>query len=151
MGHGMIADRYGRRKTLLAGLWIVNVLTLLTAIFATSFTSFCTLRFLTGLGLGVLLPLGTTFINELAPPGQTVAAAKAWLKTNPSAVAPWDAKGYRVKDAPYTPAGAVVAMAGNAMVSRQTNLNFPAQRNILSCIYEGVQVPMDAGLRIEAR
>ena len=68
MGHGMVADRYGRRKTLLAGLWIVNVLTLLTAIFATSFTSFCTLRFLTGLGLGVLLPLGTTFINELAPP-----------------------------------------------------------------------------------
>lgn len=68
MGHGMIADRYGRRKTLLAGLWIVNVLTLLTAIFATSFASFCTLRFLTGLGLGVLLPLGTTFINELAPP-----------------------------------------------------------------------------------
>lgn len=68
MGHGMIADRYGRRNTLLAGLWIVNVLTLLTAIFATGFASFCTLRFLTGLGLGVLLPLGTTFINELAPP-----------------------------------------------------------------------------------
>jgi AAHS family 4-hydroxybenzoate transporter-like MFS transporter len=68
MGHGMIADRYGRRNTLLAGLWIVNVLTLVTAIFATSFASFCTLRFLTGLGLGVLLPLGTTFINELAPP-----------------------------------------------------------------------------------
>ncbi|HET7888800.1 MAG TPA: MFS transporter [Bradyrhizobium sp.] len=68
MGHGMIADRYGRRNTLLAGLWIVNVLTLLTALFATSFASFCSLRFLTGLGLGVLLPLGTTFINELAPP-----------------------------------------------------------------------------------
>src|SRR5579871_6461966 len=68
MGHGMVADRYGRRNTLLAGLWIVNVLTLVTAIFATSFASFCSLRFLTGLGLGVLLPLGTTFINELAPP-----------------------------------------------------------------------------------
>src|SRR6201996_2163786 len=68
MGHGMVDDRYGRRKTLLAGLWIVNVMTLLTAIFATSFASFCSLRFLTGLGLGVLLPLGTTFINELAPP-----------------------------------------------------------------------------------
>src|ERR1700690_1584899 len=40
MGHGMVADRYGRRKTLLAGLWIVNILTLLTAIFATSFASF---------------------------------------------------------------------------------------------------------------
>jgi MFS transporter, AAHS family, 4-hydroxybenzoate transporter len=67
MGHGMVADRYGRRNTLLAGLWIVNVLTLLTAIVATSFASFCGLRFLTGLGLGVLLPLGTTYINELAP------------------------------------------------------------------------------------
>jgi MFS transporter, AAHS family, 4-hydroxybenzoate transporter len=67
MGHGMVADRYGRRNTLLAGLWIVNVMTLLTAMFATDFASFCGLRFLTGLGLGVLLPLGTTYINELAP------------------------------------------------------------------------------------
>lgn len=67
MGHGMVADRFGRRGTLLAGLWIVNVLTLLTAIFATDFFSFCALRLATGLGLGVLLPLGTTFINELAP------------------------------------------------------------------------------------
>ena len=33
MGHGMAADRLGRRITLLAGLWIVNVLTLLTAMF----------------------------------------------------------------------------------------------------------------------
>jgi AAHS family 4-hydroxybenzoate transporter-like MFS transporter len=67
IGHGMVADRFGRRNTLLAGLWIVNVFTLLTAIFATDFWSFCTLRFITGLGLGVLLPLGTTYINELAP------------------------------------------------------------------------------------
>jgi AAHS family 4-hydroxybenzoate transporter-like MFS transporter len=67
MGHGMAADRFGRRSTLLAGLWIVNVLTLLTALFATDFASFCILRFITGLGLGILLPLGTTYINELAP------------------------------------------------------------------------------------
>lgn len=67
MGHGMAADRFGRRSTLLAGLWVVNVLTLLTALFAADFVSFCALRFVTGLGLGVLLPLGTTYINELAP------------------------------------------------------------------------------------
>ena len=67
MGHGVAADRFGRRSTLLAGLWIVNVLTLVTAVFATDFPSFCILRFVTGLGLGVLLPLGTTYINELAP------------------------------------------------------------------------------------
>src|SRR6202047_1397445 len=67
MGHGMVADRIGRRSTLLAGLWIVNVLTLLTALFATDFVRFWALRLVTGLGLGVLLPLGTTYINELAP------------------------------------------------------------------------------------
>jgi AAHS family 4-hydroxybenzoate transporter-like MFS transporter len=66
-GHGMIADRFGRRGTLLGGLWITNIFTLATALFANSFISFCSLRVLTGIGLGVLMPLATTYINELAP------------------------------------------------------------------------------------
>jgi AAHS family 4-hydroxybenzoate transporter-like MFS transporter len=65
--HGVAADRFGRRGTLLAGLWITSIFTLLTAVLANSFASFCALRVLTGLGLGVLLPLATTYINELAP------------------------------------------------------------------------------------
>ena len=65
--HGVVADRLGRRGTLLGGLWITSIFTLLTAIFADSFLSFCALRLCTGLGLGVLLPLATTYINELAP------------------------------------------------------------------------------------
>ncbi|MCP3471533.1 MFS transporter [Bradyrhizobium sp. CCGUVB1N3] len=65
--HGIVADRFGRRGTLLGGLWITSVFTLLTALFADSFLSYCGLRLLTGLGLGVLLPLATTYINELAP------------------------------------------------------------------------------------
>jgi MFS family permease len=66
-GHGLVADRFGRRGTLLGGLWITNIFTLATALFADSFASFCTLRVLTGIGLGVLMPLATTYINELAP------------------------------------------------------------------------------------
>lgn len=65
--HGLVADRLGRRGTLLGGLWITSIFTVLTALFADSFISFCALRVLTGLGLGVLLPLATTYINELAP------------------------------------------------------------------------------------
>lgn len=65
--HGAIADRFGRRVTLLTGLWVTSIFSALTAIAADSFVSFCTLRVLTGLGLGVLLPLSTTYINELAP------------------------------------------------------------------------------------
>jgi len=66
-GHGVFADRFGRRGTLLGGLWITNIFTLATALFADSFLSFCILRVLTGIGLGVLMPLATTYINELAP------------------------------------------------------------------------------------
>lgn len=65
--HGIVADRYGRRVTLLGGLWITSAFTLATPIFGDSFFSFCLIRVLTGIGLGVLLPLATTYINELAP------------------------------------------------------------------------------------
>lgn len=66
-GHGLIADRIGRRKTLIGGFIVACGFTLLTALFADSFKTFCGLRFLTGLGLGVLFPLGTIYINEYAP------------------------------------------------------------------------------------
>ncbi|MBA4233367.1 MULTISPECIES: MFS transporter [Ralstonia] len=65
--HGIVADKFGRRGTLIGGLWITTIFSLLTAILADSFASFCVLRVFTGLGLGVLLPLSTTYINELAP------------------------------------------------------------------------------------
>ena len=42
-GQGTVSDRLGRRVTLLAGLWIVNVFTVLTPLLGTSFASFCTL------------------------------------------------------------------------------------------------------------
>lgn len=65
--HGLIADRIGRRVTLLGGLWVASIFTLMTPVLGVSFRPFCTIRFFTGLGLGVLLPLATTYINELAP------------------------------------------------------------------------------------
>ncbi len=65
---GVIADRLGRRGALVASLWVVNIFTLATAFYGDGFYAFCILRILTGIGLGALLPLATTFINELAPP-----------------------------------------------------------------------------------
>ncbi|MGE0828970.1 MAG: enoyl-CoA hydratase-related protein, partial [Hyphomonadaceae bacterium] len=92
------------------------------------------------------------FVHELAPAGQTIEAAKKWVKANPKAVQPWDAKGFKIPGGgPYTPGGGMVFAGGNAMVHRQSFGNYPAQKYILSCIYEGVQVPIDAGVRIETR
>lgn len=64
---GKFSDLYGRRATLLGALWIVTVFSFLTAAFGRSFYTFCGLRLLTGLGMGALLPLGVTYVNEYAP------------------------------------------------------------------------------------
>ena len=92
-------------------------------------------------------------VNELAPTAELVDRAKAWIKANPDAKAPWDTKGFRVPGGVPNqhPMATQVATMGNAMISSKTYGNYPAQVNILKCIYEGIQVPIDAGLRIETR
>jgi len=67
LAQGKFSDRYGRRAALLVALWIATIFSLATAVFANSFWSFCGLRLLTGIGLGALLPIGITFVNEYAP------------------------------------------------------------------------------------
>ncbi|HYZ16016.1 MAG TPA: MFS transporter [Candidatus Acidoferrum sp.] len=65
--HGSIADRIGRRNTLLGGLWVAGIFSLATALFVNDYPAFLALRFLTGIGLGSLLPLATTYVSEFAP------------------------------------------------------------------------------------
>lgn len=64
---GKLSDRYGRRRTLLGALWLASLGSLATGLFGRSFNSFCAARFATGLGLGVLLPVGVTYMKEWAP------------------------------------------------------------------------------------
>ena len=92
-------------------------------------------------------------VNELAPTAELVDRAKAWIKANPEAKAPWDTKGFKVPGGVPNqhPGASQIATMGNAMISAKTFGNYPAQVNILKCIYEGTQVPIDAGLRIETR
>ena len=47
--------------------------------------------------------------------------------------------------------GSTVFTFGSAMLAKQTWGNYPAQKHILSAVYEGLSVPIDAGLRIESR
>ena len=64
---GPIADRIGRKPTLLGGLLLSSVLNLVTPLVATGLASFLACRVATGVGLGMLLPLAVTMINESAP------------------------------------------------------------------------------------
>jgi 3-hydroxyacyl-CoA dehydrogenase / enoyl-CoA hydratase / 3-hydroxybutyryl-CoA epimerase len=91
-------------------------------------------------------------LGAVVPAGGAVAAARAWLLDSPVATQPWDAKGYRV------PGGEVQSQhvsdlfgAASATVRKKTYGNYPAPRAILSCVFEGLQLTIDAGLRVEQR
>jgi 3-hydroxyacyl-CoA dehydrogenase/enoyl-CoA hydratase/3-hydroxybutyryl-CoA epimerase len=90
-------------------------------------------------------------IHATAPTADLVGTAKAWVKANPKAKAPWDDKGFRIPGGGPHDKAAQAFMMGNAMLAKNSYGNYPAQRHILSSVYEGLQVPIDAALRIESR
>jgi len=91
-------------------------------------------------------------IQKVVPADQLIAEAKRWIKEEADPVQPWDKKGFRLPGGgPYDKNTSTVFVMGNAMLRKTTAGNYPAQRYIMSCVYEGSQVPIDAGLRIEAR
>ncbi len=66
---------------------------------------------------------------------------------------PWDMEGYKlpVGSRIYSGAGMQVWPAANAIMRRETHNNYPAARHLLSACYEGLLVPFDTALTIEAR
>ena len=92
-------------------------------------------------------------IDRLADPDELLDAARSWIREVGTSTQPWDKKGFRI------PGGAGfesqdlanLYMASTALVARNTKGNYPAPRAILSSVFEGTLVPMDAALRIESR
>lgn len=64
---GPFSDRIGRRRVLLAGIWLSGLMSLAIAVFAHDLMSFIGLRFAMGISLGLLMPVAVTYINEIAP------------------------------------------------------------------------------------
>ncbi len=91
-------------------------------------------------------------VHKVVPAADLIKEAKAFIKGGGKAVQPWDEKGFRMPGGdPYSTAGGQVFVAGNAMLHAKTMGNYPAPEAIMSAVYEGLLVPIDAGLRIEAR
>lgn len=92
-------------------------------------------------------------VDAVVPGGELVAKAKELVKTDPKgAKQPWDGDKFKFPGGgPYHPAGAQMFGAASPMLRKTSYGNYPAQRYILSCVYEGSQVTMDQALRIESR
>ena len=94
--------------------------------------------------------LAIGLVNEIAPVGQAVERARAWVLTSGDPVQPWDKPKFKVPGGgPYVQVNSE-AIAMHAAMSRVKFYdNYPAQGHILTALYEGIQVPIDAGLHIE--
>ncbi len=91
-------------------------------------------------------------IDNVVAPEELIKTAKDWIKGGGKAVAPWDEKGFKLPGGPvYSKAGMMTFPPANAIYRRETYDNYPAARAIMQVVYEGLQVPMDLALRIEAR
>ena len=91
-------------------------------------------------------------VHELAPQAELVERAKAWITGGGKGVAPWDEKGFKPPSGKvFSPAGMMTWPPANAIYRRETQDNYPGAKAILHCVYEGLQVGIDLGLKIESQ
>ena len=92
-------------------------------------------------------------VDAVVPANELIAKARAWLATAPSPVRPWDVKGFQLPESVglLNPQGAGMFSAATASVAGKAGYNLPAPIAILSCVFEGVQLPFDRALSVESK
>lgn len=109
---------------------------------------------LEGRKVGPQKALEAGIVDEVVPAAGLLARAKQWLLTEgPQAtVKPWDAKGYKFPGGtPQSPGPTQVFFGVSGHLLGKTQALYPAPEAILACVYDGCQVDIDTGLRIEQR
>ncbi len=106
----------------------------------------------TGQSLTAARAKAMNLVHQVVEPDQLIPSAKQMIKDGLKPVAPWDEKGFKAPGGGiWTPAAAQLWPAAPAILRRETSGNYPAALAILKCVYEGLQVPFDTGLKIEQR
>jgi len=91
-------------------------------------------------------------VHEVAPSGDIVVRAKAWIAGGGKAIAPWDEQNFRLPSGKvFSPQGMMIWPPANAIYRRETHDNYPAAKAIMHSVCEGLQLPFDLALRVEAR
>jgi len=92
-------------------------------------------------------------LNEVVAADQLLSAARNWLLGSPDPVKPWDKKGFQVPGGsnPMLPNLAQLFMGTAANLQANTYHNLPAPLAITSCLYEGMQLPIDKALQVECK
>lgn len=109
---------------------------------------------LEGRKVGPVKALEAGIVDEVVTSGELLGRAKQWLLAEGAAAAvkPWDAKGYRFPGGtPQSPGPTQVFFGVSGSLLNKTQALYPAPEAILAAVYDGCQVDIDTGLRIEQR
>ncbi len=92
-------------------------------------------------------------IHELCNADELITRSKAWLNGTPDTEQPWDRKGFRIPggNSLMQPEIAQLFMGTAANLQSTTFYNMPAPAAITSCLYEGIQLPIDKALQVECK
>ncbi len=95
---------------------------------------------------------GLGLVTEMVPADELISTAKKLIVDGLSAVQPWDQKGFKLPGGKvYSGAGFQLFPPANAIYRRETYDNYPGARAIMKCVYEGLLLPFDTALKVEAR
>jgi len=92
-------------------------------------------------------------VDEVVPAERLLDAARGWLKANPDPARAWDKKGFSMPESRgmVNPESAAMFTFAAAGVAGKAGYHLPAPTAILSCVFEGVQLPFDRALSVESK
>jgi 3-hydroxyacyl-CoA dehydrogenase/enoyl-CoA hydratase/3-hydroxybutyryl-CoA epimerase len=93
-------------------------------------------------------------VDAVVPSAELLSRARAWLLSAPAeaAIKPWDRKDFRFPGGtPQSPGSIQIFFGAPGNLLAKTQGNYPAPEAILACVYDGCQVDIDTGLKIEQR
>ena len=107
---------------------------------------------LSGRSIAPAEALALKIVDEVVPAAETIDRARAWIRSGPDPIRPWDKKGWeppqkRGMTVPEDSLAYTLATAGIA----KKGYNAPAPLAILATVFEGLQLPFDKALSIESK
>lgn len=97
--------------------------------------------------------LALKIIDRIVAADQLICAAREWLATGPSANRAWDEKGFFMPEmrGMIVPEVSMGYSLGVAKIAKMAGYNLPAPAAIMSCVFEGFQLPFDKALSVESK
>jgi 3-hydroxyacyl-CoA dehydrogenase/enoyl-CoA hydratase/3-hydroxybutyryl-CoA epimerase len=97
--------------------------------------------------------LALGIVDRVVPKERLLSAAREWVLEHPHAQQPWDIEGFQLPGGtgPLAPHANRTWMLGMARELQRSQGNYPAPLALMSAVYEGTQLPIDLGLRIESK